>query len=300
MLKGSLVHRAVFALIGLAVGGCASVNALSTSLTRLSEEGGLVGRALSGGESAEPGDTPAESAAAPGDTEGDFELPVPYRPADFREHAVDREVALHWTAARAGDRVEVKGLIENTGARPVRRVTLGLSSPDALVREGFPGLIRPGQARPFYFAAAFPGDERRARLSVVAVDRAPVEADAGTMAAATRRDSKPAPARSREEPFAEIARDHFFTLRWNTTEKGGEVQVSGLIENRNGPILRDVTLLISAHDAAGGTLKTERLLFGGPFDKREARSFAAALPVRSRPDRVSVSVESYRFYQPKW
>jgi hypothetical protein len=228
----------------------------------------------------------------------EVELPLPYRPADFREHAADGEFILHWTGIRAGDLVEVKGLIENRGAGAVQGVTLALSSPGARVREESPGLIRPGQFRPFYFAAAFPGDVQRARLSVVAVERAAAGGEARTAAGAALPNDKPAPGRSTETLFADHGRDHFFTLHWNTTEKGGEIEVSGLIENRSGPVLKDVTLLISAQDAGGEILKTQEVALWGPFDKREARPFSATLPAGKPAERVSVTVASYQFYQP--
>ncbi len=281
------------------VGGCASLTQISERVTRISEEGGLLGGALSREASSDVDDSQSDTSPSPGDarlsepgTPGG--IPVPYRPADFRERAADGEFAWHWTATRAGERVEVKGLIENRGTHAVQGVRLALSSPDSQVRAEAPGVIRPGQLRPFYFSAVFPGDERQARLSIVAVRRNAVEPEAPP---APRREG-PAPARSTAGLFTDQARDNFFTLRWKTMKKGGEIEVSGLLENRNGPMLQRVTLLVSAYGAGDEILKTQQLLFWGPFERKGVRPFAATLPVAREPERVSVSVASYDFFHP--
>lgn len=293
MAGGTLVYSWSWGLIGLVVGGCAS-------LTQLSEEGGLAGRILAHDELSEPGDSVGNRpAVVPGDTGSQLEPTVPYRPADFDEHAADGEFTWHWTAARAGDRVEVKGLIEKRVGSAVQGVTLALSGSGTVLRQEVPGLIRPGQLRPFYFAAAFSGDERKARLSIVAVDRSPGAPEAGPATPVALRPEGRAATRSSADSFTGRARDHFFNFYWNTTEKGGEIEVSGLVENRNGPMVKEVTLLITAHDAAGKTLKTQRVVLRGSFDKKATRPFTATFPVAIQPERVNVWVESYDFYQPK-
>ncbi len=293
------VSRFIWGLVALLVGGCATLTQISEDLTQISEKGGLFGGAFSREASSDPGDPPEGASAAPrGASLSEPGIPVPYRPADFRDHAADGEFAWHWTASRAGERVEVKGLIENKGARAVQGVIFALSSPDSQVRAEAPGLIRPGQLRPFYFAAVLPGDERQARLSIVAVNRTPLEPDADPSASPAPRRGGPIPARSTAELFTDQHRDNFFTLRWNTTKKGGEIEVSGLVENRNGPLLGAVHLLISAYGAGGEALKTKRLVLWGPFDKKAVRPFAATLPVAKEPEHVSVAVASYEFFHP--
>jgi hypothetical protein len=123
---------------------------------------------------------------------------------------------------------------------------------------------------------------------VVADDRAPLRPEAATV---------PAPAQSAAKSFADHSRDHFFTLYWNIAKRGGgEIEVSGIVENRNGPTFREVRLLISASGAGGETLKTKRLVLWGPFEKKAVEPFAVALPVAREPERVSVTVESYEFF----
>src|SRR3989442_11815986 len=268
-------------LVGCLVGGCASHD-------RLSEEGGVVGRLASGVGESEPPETQASQRVK----EASGAL-LPYRPADFDQHAADWQFTWHWTATRLGERVEVKGLIENRGGPAVQGITVELESAGSGGRQELPGLIAPGQMRPFFFAALLPGDERQARLSVVSVDRSAERVDArGATPGALRRQA-PALAPTAAESFADHGEDHFFDLHWNAITRGGEIEVRGFVENRNGPMLRDVALLVRTVDADGGTLKRKRLVLAGVLDRRASRAFAITLPVSTRPERVDVKVEWY-------
>lgn len=270
----------VWVLLGLVLGGCAQIE-------RIAEQGGLIRRVRSGPESSEPTRAPRwEPRELP-------EVPMPYKPADFQKHGGDGEFAWHWTASRTAEHVEVKGLIENRTARPVRGVTFSLSGPEGAATAESPGLIRAGQMRPFYFQVPLSGDERQAQLSVVAVDPEPFESE-----------SKPPPRQAAAAPgqagesFTDRAQDHFFTLQWNSSKKDGEVEVQGLVENRNGPPLREVILLVQAYDSAGKTVGTVQQRFFGVFEKRETKPFTVLLRVKAPPERVSVSVDSYQFFSP--
>src|SRR3989442_4382306 len=211
-------------LVGCLVGGCASHD-------RLSEEGGVVGRLASGVGESEPPETQASQRVK----EASGAL-LPYRPADFDQHAADWQFTWHWTATRLGERVEVKGLIENRGGPAVQGITVELESAGSGGRQELPGLIAPGQMRPFYFTALLPGDERQARLSVVAVDRSSAAPERGVAMPAALRREAPASPPSVGAPFADHMRGHFFDLHWNTITKGGEIEVRGLVENRNRPM----------------------------------------------------------------
>ena len=279
----------VMLVVGLTVGGCAAFD-------RLSEEGGVLGRLASRLEESEPPETQASERVAEAPDSG---APLPYRPAEFDQHAADWQFTWHWTATRLGERVEVKGLIENRVGPAVQGITVELESAGSGVRQELPGLIAPGQMRPFYFTALLPGDERQARLSVVAVDRSSAPPERGVATPAALRREAPASPPSVGAPFADHMRDHFFDLHWNTITKGGEIEVRGLVENRNGPMLRDVALLVRMIDAGGGTLKTKRLVLDGVLDRRDARAFAVTLPVSTSPERVDVKVEWYSFSEPR-
>lgn len=270
----------VWVLFGLVLGGCAQIE-------QIAERGGLIRRIRSGSESSEPTGAPRwEPRELP-------EIPMPYKPADFQKHGGDGEFAWHWTASRTAEHVEVKGLIENKTARTVRGVTFSLSGPEGAVTAESPGMIRAGQLRPFYFRVQLPGDERQAQLSVVAFDPEPFESE-----------SKPPPQQAAVAPgetgesFTDRAQDHFFTLQWNSSKKDGEVEVHGLVENRSGPPLREVVLLIQVYDSAGEAVGTARQRIFDVFEKRETRPFTVLLRVKTPPERVSVSVDSYQFFAP--
>src|SRR3989442_4934774 len=289
MLGRAPLARFVMLVVGLTVGGCAAFD-------RLSEEGGVLGRLASRLEESEPPETQASERVAEAPDSG---APLPYRPAEFDQHAADWQFTGHWTATRLGERVEVKGLIENRGGPAVQGITVELESAGSGGRQELPGLIAPGQMRPFYFTALLPGDERQARLSVVAVDRSSAPPERGVATPAALRREAPASPPSVGASFADHMRDHFFDLHWNTITKGGEIEVRGLVENRNGPMLRDVALLVRTIDAGGGTLKTKRLVLDGVLDRRDARAFAVTLPVSTSPERVDVKVEWYSFSEPR-
>ena len=263
----------------------------------------MVGRINAARSSSAPAATSAEgdcspedlSVTAPTESPAKPEIIGPYRPPDFREHAADREFAWHWTATRSGDQVEVRGLIHNRGTSPVQGVTFALSSPGTRVRAQAPGLIRPGEMRPFYFVVAFRGDEGQAQLSIVAVDRAVVAAAIPRGGSTARRCDRPVAPPSPAKQFSDHTQDRFFLLHWSTTNKAGEVEVRGVLENLDGPILRHVTLLISAYSAGGETLKTQQLVLPGTFEKKQTRPFDVTLSVGTEPARVSVAVHSYQF-----
>lgn len=277
-------------LIGLLLAGCETVS-------QIAEQGGLIRRIRSGPESSDPaGSQRGSSAVSRGEPRELPEIPMPYKPADFQKHGGDGEFAWHWTTSRIAERVEVKGLIENKMTRAVRGVTFSLSGPDGAASAESPGLIRAGQMRPFYFQVQLPGDERQAQLSVVAVDPEPFESESKAQAAPTRQAAV-APGQT-EEPFTDRAQDHFFTLQWSSSKKDGEVEVRGLVENRNGPPLREVTLLIQAYDSAGKPVGASRQRFFDVFEKRETKPFTVLLRVSTPPERVSVSVDSYQFFAP--
>lgn len=277
------------------ISGCATFE-------KTSEEGGLFGGLFHRDEPPLRGAARSPAIASPAELPPDPGIPVPYRPADFAEHAADDEFQWHWTATRTGDRIEVKGLIEKSVGSAVRGVTVALSSDGVVARQEVPGLVRSGHPRPFFVAAVLPGDARQARLSIVAVDRSVdtslLEPQGAAAPSAPLPGEGPDPVSLAEEKFSDYHRDNFFTLRWNATRKGGEIEVSGLVENRNGPMLKDVTLLVTTLDG-GKSSKPKRVVLQGVFDKREVKDFSVMLPVATEPERVTVRVESYDFYQPR-
>ncbi len=98
--------------------------------------------------------------------------------------------------------------------------------------------------------------------------------------------------------FANVARHHFFTLRWNTATRGGVTEVHGVVENRNGPMFREVILRMAASGPTGQP-GTDRVVLRGPFDKKAVRPFSMRVQVRQPVERVLVEVASYEFYQPR-
>ncbi len=105
-------------------------------------------------------------------------------------------------------------------------------------------------------------------------------------------------ARADGPAFAHVAHDHFFTLRWNTTTGGGTAGVRGVVENRNGPVFREVTLRMVAYGPTG-LLRTERIVLRGPFDKKARRPFSMSVPVDQPGAQIRVEVAAYEFYQPR-
>ncbi len=284
---------ALVLLVGLV--GCAR-------LEQISDEGGLVGRLSSRGapsaESAspEPDCTPEEPAVATQNApSSEPEIIGPYRPTDFEEHAVDGEFEWHWTATRSGDRVEVKGLIHNRGSSPVQGVTFGVRSQGTTVRAAAPGLIRPGQMRPFSFAVALPGEGQPLQLSIVRVDRAVVESALKRTKPMARRCERPQEAvKTLAKQFSNHAEDGFFSIHWNTTKKDGAIEVHGVVENQ-GPPIRQVILIVKALGPGAESLTTRHLTLWGLFEKREARPFDITLSVPAPPERVSVIVQSFQY-----
>lgn len=283
----------------LVTGGCAAVREISSSLAQLSEEGGLVGRLFADDEPSRDAPVTTRKPDEPG-------LPVPYQPADFRQHDEDQKFAWHWTATRAGERVEVRGLIANKGPAPVQGVSFELSGPGGRGYADSPGLIPPGRSRPFFFAVALSGNEQPTRLSVVGVDRNVVASNemvteppaAADVPARFRFPWQRAPQPSPAAQFSQHVEDPFFSLHWSTTNKeGGEVEIRGLLENRDGPMMQAVTILVSP-GPGGESVKPKRLLVLGPVDKRAFRPFAVTLSAPVEPEHVSVAVESYEFYHP--
>lgn len=286
--------------------GCGPLAALLVALAgcahfdRISEEGGLVGRLLARDEPVAIASA-AREAAASSSAAVDPGVAVPYGPEDFEHHAGDAQFAWHWSTVRVGERIEVKGLVENRRGPAVQGVTLRLAGADGSLDVEAPGLIRPGQLRPFYFTARYGGDERQTRLSIAAVDRnvvaGPTAPGAGVRTPATpinRPEGAPG-----AEAFTDHGRDHFFSLHWSSRERGGEIEVNGIIENWNGPVVRDVTLLINAYGKGGASLATQRLRLGGPFDKKAVRPFSVRFAPSDQPERVAVEVGSYDFYRPR-
>lgn len=283
-------------LILLALGACGRFE-------RISEQGGLFGRAPSKGNAPQNPGGPAEPDCIPQEVleaaRNDYppqpEILGPYQPSDFQKHGAEKEFAWHWTATRLGDRVEVKGLVHNRGKSAVQGVTFVLTGPDARARADSPGLIRPNRMRPFYFSAPFPGDELQAQLSVARVDRRVVASLATGLPPGAKPCPQPAAARGPAKPLPQQSDDHFFSLQWTTRNTGDEVEISGLVENRDGPTMREVTLIVHAYDADGKTLKTERMVFPGIFEKKEVRPFTVSLRPGKEPERISVAVERYQF-----
>lgn len=278
-------------MVALVVGlsGCAQ-------LTRISDEGGLVGRLLARDDAEAPDSRRVVSVSS----HADRTTAIPYRAADFEHHAVNGQFVVHWSAERTGDQIEVKGLLENPDGPAVGGVTLRLSGPGGAVDMEAPGLIRSGGIRPLFFKIRYAGDPRHARLSVPAVDRAPVESSdsAARQRGGNRAAGQPA-ATGPSSEYNAHAHDHFFSLHWGSAPKGGEIEVSGIVENRNGPVLRDVALLVTAFGSGGQALTTDRVVLRGPFDKKAVRSFSVTLAGEPRPARVGVEVASYQFYQPR-
>jgi hypothetical protein len=162
-----------------------------------------------------------------------------------------------------------------------------------------PGRIRPGQGRPFYFTAAFPDDERQLRLSIVGIDRDLVQPEPDSTSPGVGRSRAPRPSQPAAEEFTDRATDNFFMLRWKTvTKDAAYTEISGVVENRDGPALQSVTLLVRAYTAGGGVLETKELVLRGPFGKKEMRRFTATFRGAAKPERVTVRVASYDFFQP--
>ncbi len=188
-----------------------------------------------------------------------------------------------------------KTLADHPDLFAARRLLPICARKSARARADSPGLIRPNRMRPFYFSAPFPGDELQAQLSIARVDRR-VVASIGT---GIPPGAKPCPqqvaAPGPVKPLPQQSEDHFFSLQWTTRNKGDEVEISGLVENRDGPTMRDVTLIVHAYDADGKTLKTQQAVLFGIFEKKEVRPFTLSLRPGKEPERITVGVERYQF-----
>lgn len=104
--------------------------------------------------------------------------------------------------------------------------------------------------------------------------------------------SEPAPA------YTDRARDHFFTLAWRTDLTPSGRLVSGVLENREGPALAEVTLVVSERGANLSLLHTWSFTLHSGLQKRETRPFALSLPSSPQGSQTVVAVWSYRFDAP--
>ncbi len=106
------------------------------------------------------------------------------------------------------------------------------------------------------------------------------------------------PAERNQPAFSDHDRDHFFSVAWRTEDVGTHVRIAGLLENREGPEVIDVTLRIVLWPVEEMPLREALVTLPGILEKKDSRSFVVTVPAVRSPSRVSVSVYAYRFPQP--
>ena len=124
-------------------------------------------------------------------------------------------------------------------------------------------------------------------LSNEGVTRAPAAAVAD--AARSRVDGTAAAA------FTDYARDQVFSLAWKAEDSGDRVRIDGLLENREGPEVADVTLQIVLWTSGETPLTQQRVTLAGVLAPKDSRPFVISVPTPAPPSRVSVEVHAYLF-----
>jgi hypothetical protein len=121
----------------------------------------------------------------------------------------------------------------------------------------------------------------------------------GRVVAPSAASAEPARSAEKAEPaYTNRGRDRFFSLAWRAENVRNGINVAGLLENRDGPEVMDVTLRIVLWPAAAAdeTPLIDRLVtLRGLLAKKDVRSFGVTVPVASPPRAVSVSVYAYQF-----
>jgi hypothetical protein len=94
--------------------------------------------------------------------------------------------------------------------------------------------------------------------------------------------------------FTDYARDQVFSLAWKTEDSGDRVRIDGLLENREGPEVADVTLQIVLWTSGEMPLTQQRVTLAGVLAPNDSRPFVVNVPTPAPPSRVSVEVYAYR------
>ena len=97
--------------------------------------------------------------------------------------------------------------------------------------------------------------------------------------------------------FTDSARDQVFSLAWKAEDSGDRVRIDGLLENREGPEVADVTLQIVLWTSGEMPLTQQRVTLAGVLAPKDSRPFVISVPTPAPPSRVSVEVHAYQFPQ---
>jgi hypothetical protein len=95
--------------------------------------------------------------------------------------------------------------------------------------------------------------------------------------------------------FTDSARDQVFSLAWKAEDEGDRVRIDGLLENREGPEVADVTLQIVLWTSGETPLTQQRVTLAGVLAPKNSRPFVVSVPTPAPPSRVSVEVHAYLF-----
>lgn len=103
-----------------------------------------------------------------------------------------------------------------------------------------------------------------------------------------------------ETSFPRHASDNFFSLHWSDFKPNAETFLArGVIENRSGPVMREVVVALQAFDESGRLLRQERQGIRGPLDSRATRPFEITIRLTGEERTFTVAVASYEFSRVK-
>jgi hypothetical protein len=128
---------------------------------------------------------------------------------------------------------------------------------------------------------------------------APLEPPRSDAPAQEAQASRPKPPAT-ESSFSQHSSDRFFSLHWSYWKPNAETFLArGIIENRNGPVMREVVVELSSLDESGRVLRQERQGIRGPLDSRATRPFEITIRLTGEERTFNVSIASYEFTRAK-